>query len=110
MVDAEFSTELKEDRIAPNITAAKKPRIGFGITCATPASGKQGRRNPSRCRVSQCADNAWNNDDQRSHDLEEACKYGALLCFLQVLSTEGTLDDGLVGCPVVHVVDQQAGE
>ena len=35
MVDAEFSTELKEDRIAPNITAAKKPRIGFGITCAT---------------------------------------------------------------------------
>ena len=35
MVDAEFRTELKEDRIAPNITAAKKPRIGFGITCAT---------------------------------------------------------------------------
>ena len=30
MVDAEFSTELKEDRIAPNITAAKKPITGFG--------------------------------------------------------------------------------
>ena len=30
MVEAEFSTELKEDRIAPNMTAAKKPMTGFG--------------------------------------------------------------------------------
>ena len=30
MVDAEFRTELNEDRIAPNITAAKKPMTGFG--------------------------------------------------------------------------------
>ena len=30
MVDAELSTELNEDRIAPNITAAKKPSSGFG--------------------------------------------------------------------------------
>ena len=32
MVDAEFSTELNEDRIAPNITAAKKPISGLGST------------------------------------------------------------------------------
>ena len=32
MVEAEFSTELKEDRIAPNRTAAKKPMIGLGTT------------------------------------------------------------------------------
>ena len=34
MVDAEFSTELKEDRIAPNMTAAKKPITGFGTISA----------------------------------------------------------------------------
>ena len=30
MVDAELSTELNEDRIAPNRTAAKKPMTGLG--------------------------------------------------------------------------------
>ena len=35
IVDAEFSTELNEDRIAPNITAAKKPISGLGSTSIT---------------------------------------------------------------------------
>ena len=43
MVDAEFSTELKEDRIAPNMTAAKKPITGFGTISAIRAGGKQSR-------------------------------------------------------------------
>ena len=37
MVAAEFSTELNEERIAPNRTAAKKPMIGFGTTAETSA-------------------------------------------------------------------------
>ena len=65
---------------------------------------------PILTRISQRADNARNNDDQRGHDLEETCKYGALLRFLQVLRAESTLDDGLVGRPVIHIVDQQAGQ
>ena len=32
MVFTELSTELNEDRIAPNITAAKKPMTGWGTT------------------------------------------------------------------------------
>ena len=35
MVDAELSTELNEDRIAPNMTAAKKPMSGLGSTFIT---------------------------------------------------------------------------
>ncbi len=31
MVEAEFSTELKEDKIAPNMTAAKNPITGLGM-------------------------------------------------------------------------------
>ena len=37
MVDAELSTELNEDRIAPNRTAAKKPMTGLGTTAETSA-------------------------------------------------------------------------
>ena len=32
MVLTELSTELNEDRIAPNMTAAKKPMTGCGTT------------------------------------------------------------------------------
>ena len=35
MVEAEFRTELNEDKIAPNMTAAKKPISGFGIISIT---------------------------------------------------------------------------
>ena len=35
IVSTEFSTELNEDRIAPSITAAKKPISGAGTTCET---------------------------------------------------------------------------
>ena len=34
MVLTELRTELNEDRIAPNITAAKKPITGFGTISA----------------------------------------------------------------------------
>lgn len=53
MVDAEFSTELKEDRIAPNNTAAKKPMTGFGTTAETRAGyAKSIALLPAFCKVS----------------------------------------------------------
>ena len=97
-----------QDRAEHNSCEEAQDRLRHNLCNQHRVCGVAGT--PVGARVSQCADNARNNDDERSHDLEEACEYGALLCFLQVLSTEGTLDDGLVGCPVVHVVDQQTGE
>lgn len=35
IVDTEFSTELNEERMAPNMTAVKKPSTGLGITYDT---------------------------------------------------------------------------
>ena len=100
--------EGRQDRAEHYSSEEAQDRLRHNLCYQHRVSGVAGT--PVGARVSQCADNARNNDDERGHDLEEACEYGALLCFLQVLSTEGTLDDGLVGCPVVHVVDQQAGE
>ena len=104
----QYRVEGGQDRAEHYSSEEAQDRLRHNLCYQHRVSGVAGT--PVGARVSQCADNARNNDDQRSHDLEEACKYGALLCFLQVLSTEGTLDNGLVGCPVVHVVDQQTGE
>ena len=75
-------TELKEDRIAPNITAAKKPRIGFGINPVLPASGNQESPEPRPVPGKPSAQiTPGTTMISGVMILREACKYGALLCF-----------------------------
>lgn len=59
MVEAEFSTELNEDRIAPNITAAKKPISGLGRTSITSIGYAWSAIMPTEASIWPPAANSW---------------------------------------------------
>ena len=50
------------------------------------------------------------NQVQRAKALQEATVNGALLAFSQVLSSEGTLNEGLVGAPPIQVGEQHTSK
>ena len=56
------------------------------------------------------ADQAADGDEERAAALEEACKDCTALCFAQVLCTQRSLNDRLIGAPVEHIVDDHAGK
>ena len=60
IVDAEFSTELNEDRIAPNITAAKKPISGLGSTFITRSGYAWSAAMPTEVSIWPFAASSWN--------------------------------------------------
>ena len=56
------------------------------------------------------ADQAADGDEERAAALEEACKDRTALCFTQVLCTQRSLNDRLIGTPVEHIIDDHAGK
>ena len=55
-------------------------------------------------------DDAWKHDRERRDQFEYGGNQDALLRFFQVLCTERTLHDGLIGAPEKYLVDDHAGE